>query len=132
MKFFGAGNGEPTGPMTEEAALEIRNKLDAALTTIFNEDGKRTVLYYLSNRYDLTLETASTDPGKLEKSLTSLLGEVGWMVVKKAILEEFWERKIPVQEMKVVHGASLREAFSVVRGFGAVIRSASPGFPSKI
>ncbi|HYC26578.1 MAG TPA: hypothetical protein VEB67_00985 [Nitrososphaerales archaeon] len=121
MKFFGAGN-DSDGPVPEASAAEIRSRLDTALTSVFNEDGKKTVLYYLSHKYDLTLEEASVDPSKLEKALTGLLGEVGWMVVKKAILEEFWERKIQLQEMKVVENSSLREAFGIVRGLGSLAR----------
>ena len=121
MKFFGAGN-DSDGPVPEASAAEIRSRLDTALTSVFNEDGKKTVLYYLSHKYDLTLEEASVDPSKLEKALTGLLGEVGWMVVKKAILEEFWERKIQLQEMKVVENSSLREAFGIVRGRGSLAR----------
>lgn len=96
---------------------EIISRLDTALTSIFSDDGKRTVLYYMSNKYGLTLEEASVDPAKLERALTGLLGEVGWMVVKRAILEHFWERKIPRQEMQVVASASLREAFGFMKGF---------------
>ena len=38
------------------------------------------------------------------------------MVVKRAILEEFWEKKIGVEEVYVVKSASLREAFGFIRG----------------
>jgi hypothetical protein len=101
------------------------DKLDSALTSIFSEDGKRTVLYYLSNKFGVTLEQASADPAKLEKALTNLLGQVGWMVVKRGILEQFWEKKIPLQDMKVVESASLREAFGFIKSFG----SFKPGGP---
>jgi hypothetical protein len=114
MKIFGRSSEEHPQPTPEE----IRARLDVALTSIFNEDGKRTVLYYLANKFDLTLEQACAEPAKLERALTGLLGEVGWMVVKKAILEQFWERKIPVNEMIVVERASLREAFQFIKGFG--------------
>jgi len=97
---------------------EVVTKLDSALTAIFNEDGKRTVLYHMSNRYGLSLEQASMDPSKLEKALTSLLGEIGWIVVKRAILEQFWDRKIPVEEVTIVEKASLQQAFGFVRGLG--------------
>ena len=97
---------------------EIVEKLDKALTAIFSEDGKRTVTYYLTNKYGVTLESASRDPSKLERALTELLGEVGWTVVKKAILEEFWSKKIGMDEMVIVEKASLREAFGFVRGLG--------------
>jgi len=97
---------------------EIVERLDKALTAIFSEDGKRTVTYYLTNKYGVTLESASRDPSKLERALTELLGEVGWTVVKKAILEEFWSKKIGMDEMVIVEKASLREAFGFVRGLG--------------
>lgn len=116
MKLFG---GNPRGEGVPHAADrgEIIAKLDTALTSIFTEDGKKTVLYYLSEKYGLSLEKASVDPRSLENALTGLLGEVGWMVVKRAILEHFWERKIPRQEMRLVETASLGEAFGFVRGF---------------
>ena len=97
---------------------EVVSRLDTALTAIFSEDGKRTVIYYMKNRFELTLEQASTDPTRLESALTGLLGEVGWMVVKRAILEEFWEKKIGREEVNLVKSASLSEAFGFVRGFG--------------
>lgn len=97
---------------------EVVERLDKALTAIFSEDGKRTVTYYLTNKYGVTLESASRDPSKLERALTELLGEVGWTVVKKAILEEFWNKKIEINETVVVERASLREAFGFVRGLG--------------
>ncbi len=95
---------------------EVVSRLDSALTAIFNEDGKRTVLYYMTNKYGLTLEQASLDPSKLERAMTNLLGEIGWMVVKQAIMEQFWDRKIGISEVDVVKGASLREVFGFVRG----------------
>ena len=97
---------------------EVVEKLDKALTAIFSEDGKRTITYYLTNKYGVTLESASRDPSKLERALTELLGEVGWTVVKKAILEEFWSKKIGIEETVVVERASLHEAFGFVRGLG--------------
>ena len=97
---------------------EIVERLDKALTAIFSEDGKRTVTYYLTNKYGVTLESASRDPSKLERALTELLGEIGWMVVKKAILEEFWSKKIGINETVLVERASLREAFGFVLGMG--------------
>jgi len=97
---------------------EIVEKLERALTVIFSEDGKRTVTYYLTNKYGVTMESASRDPSKLERALTELLGEVGWMVVKKAILEEFWSKKIGIDETVVVERASLHEAFGFIRGLG--------------
>jgi len=97
---------------------EVVERLDKALTVIFSEEGKRTVTYYLTNQYGVTLEAASRDPSKLERALTELLGEVGWAVVKKAILEEFWSKKIGIDETVVVERASLREAFGFVGGLG--------------
>ena len=99
-------------------AEEVVAKLDRALTTIFSEDGMRTVAYYLTNKYELTLEQATRDPSKLEKALTGMLGEVGWMVVKKAILEEFWNKKIEISETVLIERASLRDAFGFVRNIG--------------
>ncbi|HZW85380.1 MAG TPA: hypothetical protein VFE91_05715 [Nitrososphaerales archaeon] len=127
MKLFGA-HGEASDSSRPLTISEIMEKLDSALLKIFNEDGKRTVLYYLSTKYDLTLEQASQDPASLEKALTGMLGEVGWMVVKKAILEQFWDKRIQVQDMKIVERASLREAFGFANGFGTIIRAAAPGF----
>ena len=97
---------------------EIVSKLGTALTSIFSEDGKRTVTYYLTNKYGVTLESASRDPSKLERALTEMLGEVGWMVVKKTILEQFWSKKIEMSETAMVERASLREAFGFVRSLG--------------
>ena len=107
-------SGTPASVNTEE----VVERLDKALTAIFSEDGKRTVTYYLTNKYGVTLESASRDPSKLERALTELLGQVGWTVVKKAILEEFWSKKIGINEMVVVEKASLREAFGFVLGLG--------------
>jgi hypothetical protein len=117
VKLFGGDPRDFEVPRATDQT-EIIAKLDTALTSIFTEDGKKTVLFYLSVKYSLTLEQASVDPGKLEKALTGLLGEVGWMVVKRAILEHFWERKIPRQEIRVVETASLGEAFGFVKGLG--------------
>jgi hypothetical protein len=111
---FSEKPGTPANANTEE----IVERLDKALTAIFSEDGKRTVTYYLTNRYGVTLELASRDPSKLERALTELLGEVGWTVVKKAILEEFWSKKIGINETVLVEKASLREAFGFIRGLG--------------
>jgi len=103
---------------TPRSTEEVLSKLDKALTAIFNEDGKRTVIYYLTNKFELTLEQATRDPSRLESSLTSMLGEVGWMVVKKAILEEFWDKKIGMEETMVVQKASLLETFRFVSNLG--------------
>jgi hypothetical protein len=107
----------PETPVSVNTA-EVVAKLDKALTSIFSEDGKRTVMYYLTNKYGVTLESASRDPSKLERALTELLGELGWTVVKKAILEEFWSKKVGMNEMVLVEKASLHEAFGFVRGLG--------------
>lgn len=72
----------------------------------------------MTNRFNLSLQQASADPSKLEKALTNLLGEVGWMVVKRAILEEFLDRKIAVNDTELVQRTSLRDAFGFVRGLG--------------
>ena len=114
MHFLGKGD-EPTMSTSRGNLPEITEKLDTALTSIFNEDGKRTVLYYLVNKYGLTLEQASEDPQRLEGAFTGLLGEVGWMVVKRAILEAIWERKVPRNDVIVVERASLKEVFSSVK-----------------
>ncbi|HEY6282365.1 MAG TPA: hypothetical protein VIW22_00390, partial [Nitrososphaerales archaeon] len=74
--------------------------------------------YYMTNRFNLSLQQASADASKLEKALTNLLGEIGYMVVKRAILEEFLDRKIPVNDTELVQGTSLREAFGFIRGLG--------------
>jgi len=115
--LFGIRDSNPGTP-TSADTVEIVERLDKALTGIFSEDGKRTVTYYLTNKYGVTLESASRDPSKLERALTELLGEVGWTVVKKAILEEFWNKKIEINDTMVVERASLREAFGFVRGLG--------------
>ncbi len=96
---------------------EVIAKLDTALTAVFSEDGKRTVLYYMTNKYGLTLEQASLDPAKLERAFTGMLGEIGWAVVKRAILEQFWDRRIGMEEANTLQRVSLREAFSLSRVF---------------
>jgi hypothetical protein len=116
--LFGTHDSKYGGSGTPRSTQEVLSKLDKALTAIFNEDGKKTVIYYLTNRFELSLEQATKDPSRLESSLTSMLGEVGWMVVKKAILEEFWDKKIGVDETMVVQRASLLETFSFVRNLG--------------
>lgn len=109
---------EKPGASANVNTEEVVEKLDKALTAIFSENGKQTVTYYLTNKYGVTLESASRDPSKLERALVELLGEVGWTVVKKAILEEFWSKKIGIDETIIVERASLREAFGFVRGLG--------------
>jgi hypothetical protein len=116
LNLFGGSKLGDSGP--EGDPEEVVSRLDSALTTIFSEDGKRTVLYYMTNRYNLSLQQASTDPNKLEKALTNLLGEVGYMVVKRAILEEFLDRKIPMNDTELVRSTSLHDAFGFIRGFG--------------
>lgn len=118
VNLFGPDGQRHSGSMQRGDPDEVVSKLDTALTAIFSEDGKRTVIYYMNNRFGLSLEQAGADPGKLESALTGLLGEIGWMVVKRAILEEFWEKKIGIDETNLVKSASLREAFGFVRGFG--------------
>lgn len=118
LNLFGGDKAREPGPNQNQGPDEVASRLDTALTTIFNEDGKRTVLYYMTNKYNLSLQQASADPNKLERALTNLLGEVGWMVVKRAILEEFLDRKIAMNETDLVQRASLREAFGFVRGVG--------------
>jgi len=118
LNLFRGDKAGESGPDQNGGHEEVASRLDTALTTIFNEDGKRTVLYYLTNKFNLSLQQASADPAKLERALTNLLGEVGWMVVKRAILEEFLDRKIAVHETDLVQRASLREAFGFVRGLG--------------
>ena len=118
LNLFGRDNAGGPGHAQNQGPDEVTARLDTALTTIFNEDGKRTVLYYMTNKFNLSLQQASADPNKLERALTNLLGEVGWMVVKRAILEEFLERKIAVHETDLVQSASLREAFGFIRGLG--------------
>jgi hypothetical protein len=108
-----------------DVQAQIRGKLDNALTSIFTEDGKKTVLYYMTEKYSLTLEQASHDPARLEQALTSMLGEIGWMVVKKRILEQFYgktERGIMVP----LEAASLRDAFGSV---GSLLSMVNPGLP---
>ena len=116
--MFGVREARGTSPLDVRSPEEVVAKLDTALTSIFSEDGKRTVLFYMTNKFGLTLEQATRDPSKLEAALTGMLGEVGWMVVKKAILEEFWNKKIGINETVVVERASLREAFGFIRNLG--------------
>lgn len=121
MHFFGRRDtpSDGQGPAYDQ----IRKRIDNALTTIFTEDGKRAVLYYMTEKYSLTLEQASIDPGRLEDALTSMLGEIGWMVVKKKILEQFYGRN---DRMALVHieTASLRDAFGSLH---SILSSSSPG-----
>ncbi len=118
VSLFGFREANRAGSVQEGDPDEVMSKLDSALTSIFSENGKQTVLYYLTSKYGLTLEQASADPSRLEKALKGMLGEIGWMVVKKAILEVFWDKKIAINETSLVERASLREAFGFVRGLG--------------
>ena len=118
MNLFGSDKEGNQGDLQDEGPEEVVSRLDTALTAIFNEDGKRTVLYYMTNKFNLSLKQASVDPAKLERALTNLLGEVGWMVVKRAILEECLDRKIPMNDTELVKRTSLRDAFGVVKGLG--------------
>lgn len=118
MNLFGARGRGRSGPVQRGDPSAVVLKLDSALTSVFSEDGKRTVIYYLRTKFGLTLEQATADPASLERALTGMLGEVGWMVVKKAILEEFWDEKVGVDETRRIATASLREAFGFVHGLG--------------
>ncbi len=109
----------PTSSGQGIAYEQIREKLDSALTSVFSEDGKKTVLFYLTEKYSLTLERASKDPGKLEKSLTNLLGEIGWTVVKRRILQEIYGSSFEIGSVSV-KTASLSDAFGFVRLFRSV------------
>ncbi len=123
MNFFGVRSPDTSEASHGGASAEVVAKLDAALTEVFSEKGKETVLYYMTNRYHLSMEQATMDPGKLEKAMTEMLGKVGWVVVKRSILEKFWERRIELAESRLVEGASLRDAFRFARIFspGALI-----------
>jgi hypothetical protein len=92
----------------------IMDSLDSALTSVFSENGKRTVLYYLTEKYSVTLERASRDPKKLEESLTNLLGEGGWTVVKRRILQEIYGPSFEVGSVST-ETPSLGDAFDLVR-----------------
>jgi hypothetical protein len=93
---------------------QIRGKIDSALTLVFTEEGKKAVLFYMTEKCSLTLEQASADPRRLENALTDLIGEVGWMAVKRKILEQFdnCPAKQSFAEMK---GASLSDVFSAIQ-----------------
>ena len=119
MRIFGPRR-RSTGNGQGIAYEQIRDRLDTALTSVFSEDGKRAVLYYLTEKYSLTLENASKDPEKLEKSLTNLLGEIGWSVVKRRILQEFYGPKLEIGNMSV-ESISLSDAFGFIRSLGSTI-----------
>ncbi len=101
--------------LEDQEFAKVRAKLDKALTSVFTEDGKRAVLFYMLQRYSLNLEQASSDPVRLEAALTNMLGDIGWLVVKRKILEQFWGRSVGIEE-PAVHGASLRDAFGLAGG----------------
>ena len=107
---------------------KIRDRLDTALTSVFSEEGKRAVLYHMTKKYKLTLEQASVDPCKFEAAMTNLLGEVGWIVVKRKILEQFPGQILGEDDYGKVEKASLREAFSVIMTFPARFQLGSPAF----
>jgi hypothetical protein len=92
---------------------QIEDRIDSALTSVFTEEGKKAVLFYMTEKYSLSLEQASEDPHKLEVALTSLLGEMGWMVVKHKILEEF-RGPAAVRSFREIEGASLRNVFGSI------------------
>jgi len=100
----------PTSPGQGMDCGQIREKLDSALTSVFSEDGKQAVLFYLTEKYSLTLERASKDPGKLERSLTNFLGEIGWTVVKRRILQEIHGPALEIGGASM-ETASLSDAF---------------------
>ena len=114
MRIFGHGDVPAADQGT--AYDQIKMKLDSALTSVFTEDGKQAVLFYMTEKYSLTLEQASRDPGRLEAAMTSLLGEIGWMVVKRRILEQLTSRKLG-PETKPIETASLSDAFGFARSF---------------
>ncbi len=123
MNLFGSRSPSTPEGSPRVASVDVVAKLDAALTEVFSEKGKQTVLYYMNNRYGLSLEQATMDPGRLEKAISEMLGKVGWMVVKRSILEKFWEKRIELADTRLVEGASLRDAFTFVRIFspGALV-----------
>ncbi len=117
MNLFGSRSPGNSDGSSRVASVDVVAKLDAALTEVFSEKGKQTVLYYMNSRYGLSLEQATMDPGRLEKAISEMLGKVGWMVVKRSILEKFWEKRIELADTRLVEGASLRDAFTFVRIF---------------
>ena len=119
VRIFGRGRPSAT-PGQGITYEQIRERLDSALTSVFSENGKNAVLFYLTEKYSLTLEKASEDPEKLEKSLTNLLGEIGWTVVKRRILQEFYGPSPEIGSMSV-ETVSLSDAFGFVRLFRPAI-----------
>ena len=94
---------------------QIKERIDSALSSIFNEDGKRAVLYYMTEKYRLTLEQASRDPRRLENALTNLLGEIGWIVVKRRILERVYGQ-LERGDFMTVKSISLNAVFGQMGG----------------
>ncbi len=115
-----ANRESPTGSGQGLAHEQIKEKLETALSSVFSEDGKKTVLFYLTEEYSLTLDRASKDPEKLEESLTNLLGEIGWTVVKRRILREIYGPSLEVDSVSA-GTASLSDAFGFVRSLRSVI-----------
>jgi len=60
------GRRKTTAKAEGMAYEQIREKLDAALTSVFSEEGKKAVLYHMTEKYSLTLEQASANPRKLD------------------------------------------------------------------
>ncbi len=115
MRLFSKGPKSEKDP-SEVGKAAVMAKLDKALTSVFNEAGKKAVLYHMEQRYGLTFEGASSDPIQLEKAMTGLLGSIGWLVVKRRILEQFTGLDIPLQDSKSVEAWSLSDAFGFARG----------------
>lgn len=123
MRIF--GHRRPATESSQGVACEqIRERLDSALSSVFSEGGKKAVIFYLTEKYGLTLERASKDPEKLEESLTNLLGEIGWTVVKRRILQEFYGPG-PQRGSSPVETASLRDVFSFMRLFRPIVGARS-------
>jgi len=112
------GRRKTTAKAEGMAYEQIREKLDAALTSVFSEEGKRAVLYHMTEKYSLTLEQASANPRKLEDALTNFLGEVGWIVLKRKILEQFSGQAME-NDVATIERASLNDAFGIFRSFAA-------------
>jgi len=98
----------------------IRERLNTALNSVFSEDGKRAVLFYLTEKYSVTLETASKDPVKLEAALSNLLGEIGWTLVKRRIIRELYGPTFEANRISV-ETTSLSDAFGFIRSLGSVM-----------
>ena len=121
------GRHKESGANQSVAYAKIQDSLDSALTSVFSEDGKKAVLYYMTQNYSLSLEQASRDPKKLEAALTDLLGEIGWKVVKGKILERLYGPGSGMESLST-GVPSLTEAFGFVRSIRAGFANASIGF----